>query len=99
MLVTTRALAKRNSRRNTRTSEGDLDSLDSITDLAEEDTNEGETNTDSVGSVEGNVRSCLQWYYWPGIFLMLLTCEVYQRSNLKCPPNFLKRTKSGKGAG
>ena len=47
MLVTTRALAKRNSRRNTRTSEGDLDSLDSITDLAEEDTNEGETNTDS----------------------------------------------------
>jgi len=35
VLVTTRALAKRNSRRNTRTSEGDLDSLDNATDLAE----------------------------------------------------------------
>jgi len=59
VLVTTRAQVKRNSRSNTRTLEGDLDSLDNATDLTE-DTNEGETDTDFVNAIKRDVRSCQQ---------------------------------------
>jgi len=51
VLVTTRAQAKRNTN-NTQDPESDLNSLENTTILAEESTSKGETNTDSVGSVE-----------------------------------------------